>query len=50
MLVDAQKPLEALADVLETVMATAEGELFEEAATAMTTVIERIARITLGTD
>ncbi len=50
LLVDAQKPLEALADVLETVMATAEGELFEEAATAMTTVIERIARITLGTD
>lgn len=50
LLVDAQKPLEALADVLESVMATAEGELFEEAATAMTGVIERIARITLGAD
>lgn len=48
--VDAQKPLEALADVLEAVMATAEGELFEEAATAMTGVIERIARITLEAD
>ena len=50
LLVDAQKPLEALADVLETVMATAEGALFEEAAAAMAGVIERIARITLQAD
>lgn len=45
LLIDALKPLETLADVLETVMATAEGELFEEAAAAMQTVVERIARI-----
>ena len=47
LLVDAQKPLEALADTLETVMATAEGELFEEAAGAMSAVIQRIAQISL---
>ena len=47
LLVDAQKPLEALADELEAVMATAEGDLFEEAAAAMTGVLERIARISL---
>lgn len=47
LLVDAQKPMEALADELEAVMATAEGEVFEEAAAAMTDVIERLARISL---
>lgn len=46
-LVDAQRPLEALADVLEDVMATADGDLFEEAATAMGSVVERIAQISL---
>ncbi len=50
LLVDAQKPLEALADVLEAVMATAEGELFDEAAAAMAGVIERITRISLRED
>lgn len=40
----AQKSLEALADELESIMATADGELFEQAATAMETVIRRIAR------
>ncbi|WP_206733341.1 ferritin family protein [Luteimonas sp. YGD11-2] len=50
LLVDAQKPLEALADVLEAVMATAEGEIFEEAAITMAGVIDRIARITLHAD
>lgn len=47
LLVDAQKPLEALADVLEAVMATAEGALFQEAAAAMDRVIGRIAQIAL---
>ena len=47
LLVDAQKPLEALADALEAVMATAEGDLFEEAAAALAGVVERIARIGL---
>lgn len=47
LLVDAQKPLEALADVLEAVMATAEGELFEQAAAAMEQVVGRIAQISL---
>lgn len=47
LLVDAQKPLEALADALEDIMATAEGALFEEAAAAMARVVERIARISL---
>lgn len=47
LLVDAQKPLEALADVLEATMATAEGELFDEAAAAMERVVERIAHISL---
>ena len=39
-----QKPLEALADELESIMATADGELFEQAAIAMADVIKRIAR------
>ena len=47
LLVDAQKPLVALADVLEVVMATAEGELFEQAAAAMEQVVGRIAQISL---
>lgn len=47
LLVDAQKPLEELADVLEAVMATADGDLFEEAATAMRGVVGRIAQISL---
>lgn len=47
LLIDAQRPLEVLADVLEVVMATADGDLFEEAATAMGSVVERIARISL---
>lgn len=47
LLVDAQRPLEVLADLLEAVMATADGDLFEEAATAMSGVVERIARISL---
>lgn len=45
LLVDAQKPLEALVDALEGVMATADGELFEEAAAAVGRTLERIARI-----
>lgn len=45
LLIDAQKPLEALANVLEAVMATSEGELFDEAAAAMDDVVQRIARI-----
>ena len=47
LLIDAQKPLEALANVLEGVMAAAEGELFDEAAAAMDDVVQRIARIAL---
>jgi len=47
LLVDAQKPLEALADVLEAVMATAEGDLFEEAAAATDSIVRRIAQISL---
>jgi hypothetical protein len=47
LLVDAQKPLEELADVLESVLATAEGDLFEEAAGAMGDVVGRIAQISL---
>lgn len=47
LLVDAQKPLEALADVLEAVMATAEGDVFAEAAKAMEDVIGRLAQIAL---
>lgn len=49
LLVEAQRPLETLADLLEAVMATADGDLFEEAATAMGGVVERIARISLQT-
>lgn len=48
--VDAQKPLEALADELEAVMSTAEGAMFDEAAAAMTNVIEWVARIALQID
>ncbi|WP_222564272.1 ferritin family protein [Novilysobacter antarcticus] len=47
LLVDAQRPLEAMADMLETVMATADGELFDEAAAAMARVVERISQISL---
>lgn len=47
LLIDAQKPLEVLADMLETVMATADGDLFDEAASAMGGVVERIAQISL---
>lgn len=47
LLVDAQKPLEALTDILEAVMATADGEMFEEAASAMHGVVERMAQISL---
>ena len=47
LLIDAQKPLEALADVLETVMASAEGDLFAQAADAMDDVVKRIAQISL---
>lgn len=49
LLVDAQKPLEALVDVLEGVMATAEGGLFEEAAAAVSRTLGRIAQISLRT-
>ena len=45
LLVDAQKPLEVLADQLEAVMSASEGELFQEAAAALSDVIERIAGI-----
>ena len=47
LLIDAQKPLEALADTLEVVMASADGDLFEEAASAMQGIVERIAQISL---
>lgn len=45
LLADAQKPLEALADTLEAVMATGDGDLFNEAARAMSDVVGRIAQI-----
>ena len=44
---EAQKPLEALADTIQTVMLTADGDLFEEAASAMHSIVERIAQISL---
>lgn len=47
LLLVAQKPLELLADALESVMAKAEGELFDEAAAALGDVVQRIARISL---
>lgn len=47
LLVDAQKPLESLADLLEAVMSTSDGDLFDDAASAMSAVIERIAQISL---
>ena len=47
LLVDAQRPLEALVDVLEGVMASTDGELFEEAAAAVSRTLERIAQISL---
>lgn len=47
LLIDAQKPLEALADTLELVMASADGELFEQAASAMQAIVARIAQISL---
>ncbi len=47
LLIDAQKPLEALTDALEVVMASADGELFEEAASAMQGIVERIAQISM---
>lgn len=50
LLVDAQKPLEELADVLEATLATAEGELFDAAAAALEGVVDRIARISLQAD
>lgn len=47
LLVEAQKPLEALSETLEAVMRTTEGGLFAEAANAMTNVVGRLARISL---
>lgn len=47
LLIDAQKPLEALADLLESIMATAEGDLFSCAADAMDDVVRRIAQVSL---
>ena len=45
LLVDALKPLEALSETLEAVMRTTDGDLFDEAAKAMTNVVTRLARI-----
>ena len=50
LLLEVQKPLEALANSLEAVMAESEGELFDEAAAAMGRVIERLARVSLQID
>lgn len=47
LLVIAQKPLEALAERLETVMAASAGELFDESTRAMEGVIGRLAQIGL---
>ena len=48
LLVDAQKPLESLADILEAAMVDADGDLFEEAANAMHSVVERMAEISMA--
>ena len=47
LLVDAQRPLEELTDLLEAVMANADGELFEEAASAMHGIVGRMAQISM---
>ena len=45
LLVIAQKPLEALAERLEAAMASAQGELFDEASQAMERLVERLTPI-----
>lgn len=45
LLVAAQEPLEALSEVLEQVMRTLEGALFEQAERALAGVVQRLARI-----
>lgn len=45
LLVAAQEPLEALADTLEAVLRTLDGELFEQAQRAYSNVIARLSRI-----
>lgn len=47
LLIEAQKPLEALSETLEAIMRTTEGAIFEQAASAMNDVIARLARISL---
>lgn len=47
LLVAAQKPLEAFSEALEAVMRNSEGALFEQAQTALTNVVARLARVAL---
>ena len=47
LLVQAQKPLEAFGETLEAIMRTTEGALFEQAAPAMSQVVDRLARLSL---
>ncbi len=47
LLVEAQKPLEAFSETLESIMRTSDGAMFERAAAAMGDVIARLARISL---
>ncbi len=47
LLVLAQKPLEALSEVLEAVLRTVEGALFEQAQAALANVVARLARIAM---
>lgn len=47
LLVEAQRPLEALSETLESVLRTAEGRLFDEAEAAMTNVVERLSRLSV---
>lgn len=49
LLVAAQKPLEALSEALEAILGSAQGALFTETERAMTSVITRLARISLQT-
>lgn len=50
LLVAAQKPLESLIEALESILASAEGDLFGQAEKAATEAVARLARISLQTD
>jgi len=45
LLLEARKPLEAFSETLESILHTSEGALFDQASTAMSDVIARIARV-----